>query len=71
MSTTSLLLTVGAYSALVAAILAAIIGLRNHKDIQEVHVLVNSQLEAIQQRLENMTGERDALQSEKDQLDKP
>lgn len=71
MSTTSLLLTVGAYSALVAAILAAIIGLRNHKDIQEVHVLVNSQLDAIQQRLENMTGERDALQSEKDQLDKP
>jgi hypothetical protein len=55
--------------ALVASVVAAIAatqGMRNKAKIQEVHVLVNSNMEALKAKLELALHQRDSLQSQKD-----
>lgn len=52
------------------AVVAAILGVVNRKKIQEVHVLVNSQLSEVVASLKQRTEERDKLQAEKEIRDK-
>jgi hypothetical protein len=61
--------TLGAWAAIAAAIascLTTFVSLRNRSKIQEVHVLVNSNMQSVIKRLERVTSERDDLQNEKD-----
>lgn len=53
----------------IGVIFAAVVSWLNHRRIQEVHVLVNSQLHEVIQKLETRTRERDTLQQEKDESD--
>lgn len=55
----------------VGVIFAAVVSWFNHRRIQEVHVLVNSQLHEVMQELVTRTQERDTLQQEKDESDLP
>jgi hypothetical protein len=56
--------TLGAYAAVlasIASIVAVTLGFRNKAKIQQVHVLVNSNLQEIKQKLSDVTDQRDTL----------
>lgn len=60
--------TLGGWAAVAAAgtaSVAAVLGYFNRRHIQEVHVLVNSNLAAIKDQLERVTAERDGLVQDK------
>lgn len=55
--------------AAIGVIVTSLVSIVNHHRIKEVHVLVNNRLDRALEQIVIRTGERDALQKEKDQSD--